>query len=503
MKSKQVALIILDGWGYREEINHNAVKQSKTPVFDSLWNNYPHSLLEASGLAVGLPEGQMGNSEVGHSTIGAGKTLDTDLVRIEKAINSGDFDKNPVFISLFEHVNKNKSVLHVNGLIGNGGVHSHQKHLIAFLRAAKKHGVEKIAIHAITDGRDTPPQSSREFIEDLEKVCQEVGIAQIATVTGRFYAMDRDNNWDRVERAEKVLFDCVGNVCESKPSEHLKNVHTEGKLDEHLEPTVFLDSEGKKLKVEDNDAIFFFNFRSDRARMISKKIIDRIEGRNILFATLTQYNKDFNCESAFLPVSIETVLAKEISNAGLTQSHIAETEKFPHVTYFFNGGNEKVYPGEKHILLDSRKDVPTHDLAPKMRAEAIADAAIKEINSGVDFILINFANPDMVGHTANVPAIIEAIEEVDLQLGRVLKALRENGGFAFVTADHGNAEVNFDEATSEKHTSHTINPVPAVITNESLTIKNGSLSDIAPTVLFLFGLDKPRSMEGNSLVDNS
>ncbi len=503
MKSKQVALIILDGWGYREDSNHNAISLSKTPVFDSLWNSYPHSLLEASGLAVGLPEGQMGNSEVGHSTIGAGKPLDTDLVRIEKSINSGDFDKNPVFLKLFEHVNKNKSVLHLNGLVGNGGVHSHQKHLLAFLRAAKKHGVEKIAIHAITDGRDTPPQSSKEFIKELEEVCEEVGIARIVTLSGRFYAMDRDNNWDRVERAEKVMFDCEGGVCKSKPSEHLKNVHDEGKLDEHLEPTIFVDNEGKKLKVEDNDAIFFFNFRSDRARMISKKIMERIEGRNVLFATLTQYNKEFKCESAFLPISIETVLAKEISNAGLTQSHIAETEKFPHVTYFFNGGNEKVYPGEKQILLDSRKDVPTHDLAPKMRAEGIADAAIKEIGSGVNFILINFANPDMVGHTANVPAIVEAIEEVDYQLGRVLDALKVSGGVAFVTADHGNAELNFDESTLEKHTSHTINPVPAVVTLNSLKVRNGNLSDIAPTILVLLGLDKPKSMEGNSLVEKS
>ncbi len=497
---KQIALIILDGWGYREEIEHNAVAAAKTPVFDKLWNEFPHSLLEASGLAVGLPEGQMGNSEVGHSTIGAGKPLDTDLVRISKSISSGAFDSNPVFLKLFEHVKSNNSVLHAKGLIGNGGVHSHQDHLVAFLRAAKKNGVERIAIHAFTDGRDTPPQSSIQFLKELEGVLEEVGIAKIATISGRFYAMDRDNNWDRLEKAEKAIFECEGNKCEIKASEYINELHKEGKMDEHLEPIVCIDDQGNSWPIRENDAVLFFNFRADRARMLSQKMIERAKDSNILFATLTEYNKDFECEVAFPNIPIETVLAKEISEAGLTQAHIAETEKFPHATYFLNGGIEKPFPGEKHILLDSRKDVPTHDLAPKMRAEAIADKAIEEIKNGTDFIFINFANPDMVGHTANVPAIIEALEEVDSQLGRVVDALLQKNGVAFITADHGNAELNLDITTGEKHTSHTTNPVPAIITDKDLEMTGGTLADITPTILHMFGIEKPKSMTGKNLV---
>lgn len=497
---KQVALVILDGWGYREDITNNAVAQAKTPVFDKIWKEYPHSLLEASGFAVGLPEGQMGNSEVGHGTIGAGRTLDTDLVRIGKSISSGEFERNPVIQKVFDHVKKNNSVLHLKGLVSSGGVHSHQDHLIAILKSAKNAGVEKVAIHVFTDGRDTPPQSAAGYIKEIEKVLTDVGIGRIATVSGRFYAMDRDNNWDRVKRVEDAIFHGQGRSSTSVVSDFLESEYKEGKLDEHLEPVVFLDERNESWKIANGDAIMFFNFRSDRARMLSKKIVERTEGMDVLFATMTEYSKEIKCEVMFPPVSVETVLAKEVSDAGLTQAHIAETEKFPHVTYFFNGGNEKPYPGEKHILLDSRKDVPTHDLAPKMRAEAVADKAIEEVKNGTNFILINFANPDMVGHTANVPAIVEAVEEVDKQLGRFLDVLNENGGVAFVTADHGNAEVNIDEVTKEKHTSHTTNPVPAVVTDKSLNMKNGGLSDIAPTILHLLGLEKHKSMEGNSLV---
>lgn len=496
---KQVALIILDGWGYREDALNNAIALAKTPIFDKIWREYPHSLLDASGLAVGLPEGQMGNSEVGHSTIGAGKPLDTDLVRINKSIQSGDFQKNSSLNKVFSHVKKNNSVLHIKGLISKGGVHSHQDHLVAILKCAKDYGLEKIAIHAFTDGRDTAPQSALGYIKEVEDILEKVGIGKIATLSGRFYSMDRDNNWDRLKKAEDVIFHGKGNISTQIVSEYLADMYKEKKLDEHLEPVVFVDEKNSSWKISDGDGIIFFNFRSDRARMLSKKVIQEIQDKNIVFTTMTEYSKDFKCEVMFPPISIETVLAKEISEAGLTQSHIAETEKFPHVTYFFNGGFDKTYPGEKHILLESRKDVPTHDLAPKMRAESIADKAIEEIKGGVNFILINFANPDMVGHTANVPAIVEAIEEVDKQLGRVLEALEEAHGVAFVTADHGNAEVNIDDG-GEKHTSHTINPVPAVLTDKTCRLSNGTLSDIAPTILDLFGLNKHKSMEGESLV---
>jgi 2,3-bisphosphoglycerate-independent phosphoglycerate mutase len=523
---KQVVLIVLDGWGYREEKEHNAMAQAKTPVFDKIWKEYPHTLLEASGLHVGLPEGQMGNSEVGHMTIGAGKVIDTDLVRIAKAIKNDEFIKNPAFVKLFKHVQKNNSTLHVKGLLGNGGVHAHSDHLTAFLQAAKRAGIKKLALHLYTDGRDTAPQSAGGFLVELEKVLQKIGIGNIATVSGRFYAMDRDNNWDRVKRAEEAMFEGKGNLqlSQNKPSVVLKELYKTGIMDEHLEPIVFLGEKDKAYKIEKNDGVFFFNFRADRARQISQKILERAKKDNLCFVTMTEYDPSTKLGAsspfiavAFPPVPIETTLAKEISAAGLRQAHIAETEKFPHATYFLNGGIEKPYKGEKHILLDSRKDVKTHDLAPEMRAEAIADKAIEEIKKGTNFIFINFANADMVGHTANVPAIVKALETTDRELGRVLEVLHKNGGHAFVTADHGNAEINFDKKAKVKHTSHTTSPVPAILisqTNPSTPHKKtqgkklwagklrkgGTLADITPTILEILNIKKPKSMTGESLI---
>ncbi len=500
-KITQVMLIILDGWGHREDMKDNAIQAAKTPVFDKLWANYPHTLLDASGLAVGLPEGQMGNSEIGHQTIGAGKIIDTDLVKIDKAIQTGEFARNPAFKTLFDHVKKNKSTLHVQGLLSDGGVHSHMNHLFAFLKAAKDAGIEDVAIHVFTDGRDTAPQNASKYLKELEDVLLELGVGKIATISGRYFAMDRDNNWDRLAKVEKALFDCKGNVCKIAPSVHIESLYKDGKLDEHIEPITCLDESGKGITIKENDALFFFNFRADRARMISKKILEKEKTHNILYATMTEYGSEFKCTVAFPSSKIETTLAAEISKADLTQAHIAETEKFPHATYFLNGGVEKPYPGEKHIMLDSRKDVATHDLAPKMRAKSIADKAIEEINAGVNFIFINFANPDMVGHTANVPAIVEAVEEVDLQLGRVLETLEKKGGVAFVTADHGNAETNIDQETGKKHTSHTINPVPAILTSKNYSLRSGGgLSDIAATILSLLNTSQPKPMTGKNLL---
>lgn len=499
---KQTALIVLDGWGHREDAQHNAVAAAKKPFFDMIWKEYPHTLLEASGLAVGLPEGQMGNSEIGHTTIGAGTVIDTDLVRIAKSIKSGEFNRLPAFVTLFDHVKRHSSTLHVKGLIGNGGVHAHQDHLVAFVKAAKHAGISNIAIHAYTDGRDTAPQSAAQFLRELESDLEKIGVGFIATATGRFYAMDRDNNWDRVKVAENALFEARGSVQKPGmlPSDVVAELHTKGILDEHLEPLVFLDKNGKSYPIRPNDAVLFFNFRADRARQISKKMLERAATDNICYATLTEYDKNFKCAVAFPPRIIETTIAKEVSAAGMTQAHIAETEKFPHATYFLNGGTEKPYPGETHVLLDSRKDVKTHDEAPEMRAEAIADKAIEQIEAGSNFIFINFANPDMVGHTANVPAIIKAVETVDTQLKRVLDALNARGGVAFVTADHGNAEVNIDPKTGEKHTAHTINPVPAIVTDKTLRVAAGGLTDIAPTMLALLGIKKPSGMTGRILV---
>lgn len=501
---KPVMLIVLDGWGYREEKNDNAILQAQTPFFNSLWEKYPHSLLKASGNAVGLPEGQMGNSEVGHTTIGAGKPVDTDLVRIDKAIAEGGFHTNPAFTSLFEHVLKNDSTLHVQGLVSIGGVHSHQNHLFAFLREAKSWGIKKLAIHIFTDGRDTPPQSASKYIKELEALLEELNSDAshffIATISGRYYAMDRDNNWDRLALAEKAIFECQGNVCAIKPSLYLEEQYKLGKNDELLEPTVCANIDGQGCAFEKNDGVFFFNFRADRARMFTQKLIEKQKTDNIYVVTLTEYCIDYICHVAFAPSNIEVTLGEEISKAGLKQSHIAETEKFAHATYFLNGGREKPYDGEVDILLASRKDIKTHDEAPEMRAEAIADKAIEEIEKGTDFIFINFANPDMVGHTANVPAIVKAVECVDAQLKRVIEALDKKNGIAFITADHGNAELNVDPIEKTKHTSHTTNPVPAILTDSSLKLKDGGLSDIAPTILALLDISKPAAMTGNSLL---
>ncbi|MDB5258901.1 MAG: hypothetical protein JWO73_109 [Candidatus Taylorbacteria bacterium] len=526
-KKPQVALIVLDGWGHREDTTHNAVAAAKTPYFDSIWKQYPHSLLEASGLAVGLPEGQMGNSEIGHTTIGAGKVIDTDLVRIAKAIKDGEFKTNPAFVKLFNHVKKYDSTLHVKGLLSTGGVHSHEEHLFAFLKAVKEIGIKKVVIHAFTDGRDTPPQSAADSLEKLEHLIAELGIGKIATASGRFYAMDRDNNWDRLAKAEAAMFECKANACTpKKPSEFLRELYKNGTKDETLDPIVFLDENGKGYKVEQNDGVFFFNFRKDRTRMLSKKLADMAKAKNLAYVTLTEYDPEIIADVAFPTIAIETTLAKEVAEANLTQAHIAETEKFPHATYFLNGGTDKPHKGEKHIMLDSHK-VPdakraphvkkdadgtfafTHDMAPMMRAEAIADKAIEEVNAGTDLIFINFANPDMVGHTANVPAIIEAVEETDAQLKRVCDAMlaraKASGAeeFIFVTADHGNAEVNIDPMTGERHTSHTISPVPAILIQSNVMhakLAHGGLADITPTILKILGVPQPKSMTGKSLI---
>jgi 2,3-bisphosphoglycerate-independent phosphoglycerate mutase len=499
----QVALIVLDGWGHREDTTNNAIASSQKPFFDSLWTKYPHTLLEASGPFVGLPSGQMGNSEIGHTTIGAGTVIDTDLVRIAKAIENGDFAKNPAVVATFNQVKKNNSTLHVMGLIGDGGVHAHSNHLIAFIKAAKAAGVQKLAIHAFMDGRDTLPQSGVGYLKELESAIKEIGLGFIATVSGRYYAMDRDKNWDRITLAEDAIFEGKAPfICEENPSAHLQSLYATKVIDELLIPFVCKTTVGVGAPIQKGDAIFFTNFRADRARELSERIIAKRDELELCFATLAEYKSEYNTLVAFPPLAPKTTIAKEVSNAGFTQAHLAETEKFPHATYFLNGGVEKPYPGEKHILLASRKDVKTHDEAPEMRAEAIADKAIEEIEAGTNFIFINFANADMVGHTANVPAIIKAVETADKNLERVVTALTKRGGVAFVTADHGNAELNIDPETGEKHTSHTLNLVPAIITLPNVFLRaEGGLADIAPTILELIGLQKPEAMTGVSLIE--
>jgi 2,3-bisphosphoglycerate-independent phosphoglycerate mutase len=500
-RKKPAILIVLDGWGHRDEREDNAIAMAKTPFYDHLLATYPHALLDASSGSVGLPEGQMGNSEVGHMTIGAGKIIDTDLVRISKAALANEFVINPAFVQLFEHVKKYDSVLHVKGLVSSGGIHSHSSHLFAFLKAAKEAGITKIAIHAFTDGRDTGPRSAAAYLKELEDVIDDLGIGFIASATGRLYAMDRDNNWDRLEKVEKAIFegacDRTYNLC--KPSAIMQELYAEGVVDEQLEPVMFLDHDGHHYSVQPNDGVFFFNFRSDRARMLASRIGEKAQNENLCFVTLTQYDKNLPAQVAFPPIDIDTTLANEVSLAGLTQAHIAETEKYAHATYFLNCLHEGQYPGEEHILVESNK-VKTHDLAPEMKAREIADKAVEQIEKGTDFLFINFANADMVGHTGNVEAIKVAVETVDHELKRVVEAALAKKGVVFITADHGNAEQNMDRTTGEMHTAHTTNLVPAIVTVSGVTIQNGTLADVAPTMLHLMSLSQPEGMTGRNLV---
>jgi 2,3-bisphosphoglycerate-independent phosphoglycerate mutase len=504
-----VALIVLDGWGHRTDATHNAVAAAKKPFFDSLWRDCPHSLLEASGLAVGLPPGQMGNSEVGHTTIGAGAILDTDLVRIDKSANAGEFVKNPTMIALFDYI-KGQTLyptlptLHVIGLVSDGGVHSHENHLHAFLDAAKKTGVQKIAIHVITDGRDTAPQSAAGYMKKLTaKIAKLDPTGQhifIATISGRYYAMDRDKNWDRMALAEAAIFDGGGTSASVRTKlgavEYLEKEYAGGAKDELLPPVVL-----RAAPLLPHDGVFVFNFRADRMRMLAERLSLK---KDIHIAAMTEFSPEFPFPIAFPLKIVEATLAEQVANAGMSQAHIAETEKFPHATYFLNGGREKPHVGERHIMLASRKDVKTHDQAPEMRAEAIADKAIEEIAAGTNFIFINFANPDMVGHTANVPAIITAIETVDAQLKRVINALEKVGGQAIIIADHGNAEVNIDPETGAPHTAHTTNRVPCILAGDlgkaKHKLSNGGLADVAPTILSLLGLKQPAAMTGKNLL---
>lgn len=495
-------LVVLDGWGWREEREHNPIAEAKTPFFDRVWEGYPHALLEASGVEVGLPEGQMGNSEIGHMVIGSGMVIPTDLVRIQAAIDRGEMNMNSVLQSLFEHVKQRGTSLHLVGLIGPGGVHAHEGHLIGLLRAAKQAGVTRVFIHGFTDGRDTSPQSAADFLESLERAMEEIGVGRISTLCGRFFAMDRDSNWERIERAEKALFQHEGCLSQRSASQAMKERYQQGQFDERLEPVVFPGVDGASCTpIMKGDALFFFNFRADRAVQLSRRILARAKELELAFATMTIYADDLGCPVAFPSFIPPVTLAKEISCAGRTQVHVAETEKYAHATYFLNGGRSEVCPGEEHVLIESRK-VLTHDLTPEMRAKEITDAAILRLEAGVDFVFINYANADMVGHTANHPAIIRAIETVDAELARLHACVELKGGIMFITADHGNAEMSFDEKTKQLHTAHTTHLVPAILTRKEMTLRlRGTLADVAPTLLEVMDLPIPGEMTGRSLIE--
>jgi 2,3-bisphosphoglycerate-independent phosphoglycerate mutase len=478
MPRELVALVILDGFGCAPPGPGNAVELADTPVFDRLWREYPHTTIEASGPAAGLPEGQMGNSEVGHLTIGSGRRLYQDLMRVNRAIEDGSFFDNEVLVSAF---GRGKRV-HLLGLISHGGVHSHIDHLQALLRFAP----EKTWIHAFTDGRDVSPTSS---IRDLGLLPQD----RIATVTGRYYAMDRDARWDRTERAFDAIVNRVGTEA-ADPLAAVQASYDAGITDEFIEPIVVDGAPA----LEPGDTAIFFNFRPDRGRQLSKLLLDH----GVDLTTMTRYASDLPTPVAFEEQDVPQTLAEVLAENGLKQLHVAETEKYAHVTYFFNGGREDVWPGEDRVLVPSPRDVPSYDYKPEMSADEVADRVVDEIGDGYAFCVVNFANPDMVGHTGSIPAVVKACETADRCLGRVVERVTELGGVALVTADHGNAERMLEDDGVSPHTAHTTNQVPLVVTAAGGELRDGGeLADLAPTVLDLLGIRQPAEMTGRSLVN--
>ncbi len=473
-----VALVILDGWGIAPPGPGNAIELAETPVFDRLWREYPHAQLVASGGAVGLPDGQMGNSEVGHLTIGSGRILFQDLVRVNRAIESGELFENEALRTAFERGEK----VHLLGLVSHGGVHSHIEHLQALLRFAP----EKTWVHAFTDGRDVSPHSA---VHDLA----ELPADRIATVAGRYYAMDRDKRWDRTERALRAIVNGEGEHADD-PVAAVQASYDRGVTDEFIEPTVI---DGRPRLDPERDTAIFFNFRPDRARQLSEKLGEL----GVDLTTMTRYRDDFEFPVAFPEQEIEDVLAEVLSGHGIRQLHAAETEKYAHVTYFLDGGREQPFAGEERILVDSPRDVPSYDHKPEMSAREVADRVAGAIDDGgYGFVIVNFANPDMVGHTGVIPAVVQAVETTDECLGRVVDAVERAGGVTIVIADHGNAETLLQEDGSSPHTAHTTNPVPVIVTARGATLRDGELSDVAPTILELLGLDAPSVMTGKNLV---
>ncbi|HHY40166.1 MAG TPA: 2,3-bisphosphoglycerate-independent phosphoglycerate mutase [Syntrophaceticus sp.] len=511
MKSP-LALVILDGWGISPEQRGNALRLAEIPYFTQLQNKNPHTLLAASGERVGLPEGQMGNSEVGHLNIGAGRVVYQDITRISKSIKTGEFYHNSVLMEGMQRVKEKGSSLHLFGLLSDGGVHSHLTHLYALLEMAKRYQLNKVYVHAFLDGRDVPPTSGLGYIESLEQKCSELGVGEIATVSGRYYAMDRDKRWERVEKAFQAIVYGEGERA-SSASAAVRESYANEVTDEFVVPKVILDDEGQpKGLVRPGDVVIFYNFRADRAREITRSFVDRdFSGFNrkeypdVHFICMTQYDATIDAPVAFPPQTLENTLGEVLAANGLKQLRIAETEKYAHVTFFFNGGVETPNPGEERILIPSPK-VATYDLKPEMSAPEVTERVIAEINRDLyDVIILNYANPDMVGHTGVLEAAIKAVQVVDGCLGRVVDAVLERGGTALVTADHGNAEMMLEDGSDEPHTAHTTNPVPLILVGERFKDvrlrEGGSLEDIAPTMLEILGIAKPPEMTGNSLIE--
>jgi 2,3-bisphosphoglycerate-independent phosphoglycerate mutase len=507
MNPKRTVLVVLDGFGERAEKDGNAIRLARTPAFEALYREFPHTLINTSGLAVGLPEGQMGNSEVGHMNMGSGRIVYQELTRINKSIHDGDFFTNAALVDAIDKAKANGKALHLLGLTSPGGVHSSLEHAYAIVELAKRHGLTKVYWHAFLDGRDTPPKSASSYLRQVEHRLSKIGVGRIATVVGRYYAMDRDNRWDRVQLAYNLLTRAAGEVAQES-SAAVEKRYAQGETDEFIKPIV-IDPAGV---ISDGDAVVFFNFRADRAREMTRALtaesfdaFDR--GPRIKLAAyvcLTQYDASFPLAVAFPPQSLKMILGEYLANLGLAQFRTAETEKYAHVTFFFNGGREEPFPREERRLVPSPKDVATYDLKPAMSAEDVADGVCRAIDSEqYAFLLVNFANPDMVGHTGVLPAAISAVDTIDHCIGRIINSARAHDTAVVITADHGNCETMVDE-NGHPHTAHTTNPVPFIVMDErqkgKALLSDGRLCDVAPTVLALMGLEQPQEMEGHSLL---
>ena len=508
METKPVMLMILDGFGINENTAGNAVKQANTPNIDKLMKKYKTTEIYTSGLKVGLPEGQMGNSEVGHTNIGAGRIVYQELTKITKSIEDGDFFAIPEFIEAIENCKKHNSKLHILGLLSDGGVHSHNRHLYGLLEMAKRRDFEDVYVHCFLDGRDTPPASAEGYLAELEEKMKEKSVGKIASISGRFYAMDRDKRWERVKKCYDALVYGEGNKATSTTIA-IEDSYQKEVFDEFVEPTVICNGDTPIATIQENDSVIFFNFRPDRAREITRAIVDpnfdgfETKKMKTYFVCFTNYDETMpNVKIAFKKEPLVNTLGEVLSKNGLTQLRIAETEKYAHVTFFFNGGEEKQYPGEDRILVPSPK-VATYDLQPEMSAYEVTEKVIEAINSEkYNVIILNYANPDMVGHTGSLPAAIKAVEAVDECVGKVVDAMLAHDGTMLITADHGNCEQMIDYKTGEPHTAHTTNPVPLILVSndEKLDIKSGKLADLAPTLLEILKIDKPNEMTGESIL---
>lgn len=511
---KSMVLIILDGWGYREQEDSNAILAANTPVLDKLKTDYPNMLIQTSGMAVGLPDGQMGNSEVGHVNLGAGRIVYQDFTRITKAIDDGEFSQTPALCNAVDKAVKQDKAVHIFGLLSPGGVHSHEDHIFAMIEMAKERGATKVYLHAFLDGRDTPPRSAKKSLEKAQQKFEQLfsnvnGEGQIASIIGRYFAMDRDQRWDRVEAAYDLMVSGIGKYQYNDAITALDEAYQRDENDEFVSASAILNKQGKTIEINDGDALIFMNFRADRARQFSRCFTEsdfdgfaRKKTPAISdFVMLTQYSADIEASCAFAPQPLNNVMGEWLAKHNKTQLRISETEKYAHVTFFFSGGQESEFEGEQRILVPS-PDVATYDLQPEMNSTLLTDKLVAAIESGeYDFIVCNYPNGDMVGHTGDYAAAVKACEAVDACIGRVVNALHKTGGECLITADHGNAEQMLDETSGQAHTAHTCEPVPLIYVGRSATpADTGALSDISPTLLHLMAMEQPEEMTGSVLM---